>query len=48
MAVPRLATGRRKIQLMKNGNVLIKNLPSPAQDQVLPTVVVHLSKVSAI
>ncbi|MFZ4576139.1 MAG: hypothetical protein ACOYN0_17275 [Phycisphaerales bacterium] len=47
-AVPRLAKGRRKIQLVKNGNVLIENLPSPSRDQVQPTVVVHLSKVSAI
>lgn len=42
--VARQDKARRKIQLKKNGEVLIKNLPQPAEDQAKADVIFQLSK----
>lgn len=43
-AVPRRARGYRKLQLNRNGDVLLHHLPLPAADQRRAQFVIHLSK----
>lgn len=42
--LPRRDRGRRRIQLSKNGDVLIANLPQPGPDRAKADMVIHLSK----
>lgn len=42
--VPRRAKGRQKIQLKRNGDVLIANLPQPGQERPTADLVVHVAK----
>ncbi len=42
--VRRRATGGRKLQLKKNGDAIIENLPQPGAAYVTSDVIVHLSK----
>lgn len=46
-AVPRRQAGRRRIQLLRNNEALIENLPQPGRDRVKADLVVHLSKSKA-
>ncbi len=42
--LPRQRAPRRKLQLMRNGDVLIENLPHPSADRPNADVIVHVSK----
>ena len=42
--VPRQEKARRHIQLAKNSDVLIENLPQPGTDKVKGDIIIHLSK----
>lgn len=42
--VPRTAAGRRKIQLKRNGETLIANLPQPGAGSADSNVIVHITK----
>ncbi len=42
--LPRQEKARRNIQLAKNGEVLITNLPQPGADKVNGDIIIHLSK----
>jgi hypothetical protein len=42
--LPRRERGFRRIQLSKNGDVLIANLPQPGADRATAELIVHLSK----
>lgn len=42
--VARREAGRKKIQLVKNGDVLISNLPQPAADKVKADIVIQISR----
>ncbi|HWM89797.1 MAG TPA: hypothetical protein VN493_03450 [Thermoanaerobaculia bacterium] len=42
--VARQAKGRRRIQLSRNGDVLIENLPQPGADRSDANLIVHVSK----
>lgn len=46
-AVTRQQSGRRRIQLMRNTEPLIENLPQPGRDRGTADLVVHLSKSKA-
>jgi hypothetical protein len=43
-APPRRERARRRIQLSKNGDVLIANLPQPGADRATADLIIHLSK----
>jgi hypothetical protein len=43
-AVPRQAFARRRIELHRNGDVLIQNLPQPRPDQPDANIVIHIGK----
>jgi hypothetical protein len=42
--VPRRDGGRRKLQLLKNSDLLIANLPQPGGDRASADLIIHLSK----
>jgi hypothetical protein len=42
--VARRQRGRRKIQLNRNGEVLIEHLPQPGAERATADLIVHLSK----
>ena len=42
--VPRQEKARRNIQLVKNGEVLITNLPQLGADKIHGDIIIHLSK----
>lgn len=42
--VPRRDGGRRKIQLLKNSDLLIANLPQPGDDRASADLIIHLAK----
>lgn len=43
-AVPRLARGRQRIQLSRNGEIVIPHLPQPGAERATADIIVHVSR----